>query len=130
MKTAREILNRALTLLGEGTEPEEDGAPFRERTVELVNVLLSENSDLRSETPPSGTVPQITSTEDEVPGEDAVVLSLFPLGLAAYLIEQEDAARGAFFRGLYREEKERIRMLLRRGRRHKIGRGKGNGKGF
>lgn len=119
MKTAKEILHRSLTLLGE--EAGENTESFETRAVTLMNVLLSQISVINEAAPADGAfVPQIRGLEDEVGGEDAVALSLLPLGLAALLIEEEDEKRAAFFLSLYQNERERLRLRSRKGRRHKI----------
>ena len=119
MKTAKEILNRSLTLLGE--EAGENTESFEQRAVTLINVLLSQISVLNEAAPEEAViVPQIKSLEDQVGGEDAIALSLLPLGLAALLIGEEDENRSAFFLTLYQNERERLRLRSRKGRRHKI----------
>ena len=123
MKTAQEIYRRSLALLGqtdgENTEDLEARAP------KLINVLMVQlaplDRELRGEVPADGGAPlQIDSLFEPVGMEDAIVLSLFPLGLAALLIQEEEPDRGHFFWQLFQEEKAELRSRLRRGKRHPI----------
>lgn len=123
MKTAREIYNRSLALLGqthgENTDAMEARAPA------LVNLLMAQLSpldrELRGEVPAKdGPLLQIGTLEDSVGMEDDILLSLFPLGLAALLIQEEEPDRSRFFWQLYLEERAELYARNRRGRRHPI----------
>lgn len=123
MKTAREIYERSLALLGQ-TEGENTEA-LEARVPALVNLLMAQlaplDRELRGEaSAEEEAVLQIRSMNEPVGLGDAIVLSLFPLGLAALLIQEEEPDRGRFFLQLYLEEKAELRSRLRRGRRHFI----------
>lgn len=123
MKTAQDIYQRSLALLGqkngENTEALEERAPA------LINLLLAELSELdlvmkgEERTPPSS-VPQIHCLQEAIGYDDVIVLSLLPLGLAALLIQEEEPERASFFLGLYQREREILHQRCRKGRRHKI----------
>ena len=123
MNRARGIYEKSLALLGqkegENTEGFEDRAPV------LINVLLAQLSSLdlamkgrrsTEKTPPL----QIGGLEEEVGYEDAIVLSLIPLGLAGLLIQEEEPERGSFFLNLYRTEREHMEKNARFSRVHSI----------
>ncbi len=123
MKTAHEIYTRSLALLGQ-----KNGAntqDFEERAPSLINCLIAELSELdlamKGKEPfDQASVFQIHSLEEEVGMEDAITLSLLPMGLAALLIQEEEPDRALFFRNLYQQEREMLRHTFRRGKRHKI----------
>lgn len=126
MKTAYEIYRRALALIGE-TESEENEI-FRARAVEMINLMLAElyETDLAlkgEEVPIDGTVPQIRDLSDRLNVSEMILFSLMPLGLAGYLLNEEEPDRSNFFLKLYQTEREVVRGRCRRGRRHKIRRG-------
>lgn len=125
MKTAKDIYRTSLAILGQ--EEEENTQAFEKRAVPLINFLLAELMELDlalkgEEFPTQASACQITSLSDPVGYEDALVLSLLPLGLASLLIQEEEPERGSFFHQLYLRERESIRSRCRKGRRHKIGR--------
>lgn len=123
MKTAREIYERTLHLLGERAG--ENTASFEERSVELINMLLAElyelDCNLKGE-PLSlrGPLPQINSLEDHVGCSDVVAASLIPAGLASFLLYEEEPARAGFFYQIYSRQADQLRARCRRGGRHKI----------
>lgn len=124
MKSAREIYRKSLSILGESAE-DENTLPYERRAVALINLLLGDLYELdfalKGETLPlQGSVPQITSLDDEIGMEESLVFSLIPLGLAFLLLNDEEPGRAALFLQLYQEERERLRRFCRRGRRHKI----------
>lgn len=123
MKRAEEVYGKSLALIGE--MPGEENALFRERAVPLMNVLLSQlfelEADLRGKSHPiSGLFPQISSLEDEIPFSEPILYTVLPLGLAGFLLMEEEADRGKFFLQLYHTEIEILRNRCRRGIRHKI----------
>ena len=126
MKTAYEIYRKSLALLGEAES--EENLIFRERAVEMINLMLAEvyETDLAikgEEFPVDGTVPQIRSLDDKLMLSEVILFSLMPLGLAGYLLNEEESDRSSFFLQLYQKEREVLRNRCRRGRRHKIRRG-------
>ena len=123
MRTAEEIYRKSLALLGE--KDGEDTAAFRRRAVGLINVLAAQCHEvdlaIRGEALPAGQeIVQIDSLESEVDASDPVLLSLLPMGLAGYLILDEQPSRAAEWIGRYEREREWMRSRCRRGRRHKI----------
>ena len=123
MKTVREIYRRSLSLMGESEG--ENSAVFEEKITNLVNVLLAEIYDLdlalkgEADGVPS-TVFQVASPDEEIWLEERLVFSLLPLGLASYLLGETEPERAAYFRELYRQERDHLRALSCKGRRHKI----------
>lgn len=123
MKTAREIYERSLALLGQ--EGGENTAPFEEKAPALINLLLAQLLELDLALKGEGgdllsPVPQIRSLDEALGYEDVILLSLLPVGLAALLIQEEEPERGSFFLQLYQRERENMRQRFRKGRRHKI----------
>lgn len=123
MKSAGEIYRRSLALIGE-TEGEENRV-FRERAVALINVLLSQLYELelalRGERSRAGaTVPQIRTLEENLALSEPILFTLMPLGLAGYLLNEEEPQRSSFFLQLYHTEEEILRTRCKRGKRHKI----------
>lgn len=123
MKRASEIYRRSLALIGE-TENEENES-LKERAAALINVLLSQlyelDLGLRGDPlPEAGTVPQILGLEDHLGLSEPILYTLMPLGLAGYLLSEEEPQRSSFFLQLYNTEREILRSRCKRGRRHKI----------
>ena len=123
MKTAYEIYRKSLALIGEAES--EENLIFRERAVEVINLMLAEiyETDLAlkgEDLPLDGTVPQIRDLSDRLNISEVILFSLMPLGLAGYLLNEEEPNRSQFFLQLYQTEKEVLRTRCRRGRRHKI----------
>ncbi len=126
MKTAQEIYEKSLALLGQETGENTQG--FEMRAPALINLLMAQLSDLdlalKGKTSPGGAgLMQIRSLQDAVGMEDVIVLSLAPLGLAALLIQEEEPERSQFFWQLYQSERLALQQKSRFGRRHKIGGG-------
>jgi len=106
-------------------EPLVEGSKLEKKALSLINLLLGELFELDhalkgKELPLRGTVPQISSLEDEVELEEVLLCSVMPLGLAAFLLYEEEKDRGGFFLQCYNKERETLRARCRRGRRHKI----------
>ncbi len=123
MKKAVEIFRRSLALMGE-TEHEENEV-LRENAVSLINVLLSQlyqlDLDLRGEKRVEGnSVPQIYTLEDRLSLSEPILFSVMPLGLAGYLLNEEEPERSTFFLQLYRTEYDILQNRATQGRRHKI----------
>jgi hypothetical protein len=123
MKTAREVYQISLRLLGERNG--ENTASLEERAVDLINVMLGDLQELdealRGKRVHFGTsLPQIDSLEERLCCEEVIASSLLPLGLAAMLIHEEDPSRAAFFYEMYSGEMQRLFGRCRRGRRHSI----------
>ena len=124
MKSAREIYHKSLSILGEDAQ-DENTLPYERRAVALINLLLGDLYELdlalKGESLPlQGSALQIQSLDDEIGMEENIVFSLLPLGLAFLLLNDEEPGRAALFLQLYQEERDRLRRLSRRGRRHKI----------
>lgn len=123
MKKAVEIFRRSLALMGE-TEHEENQV-LRENAVSLINVLLAQlyslDLELRGEKPVEGkSVPQIYTLEDRLNLSEPILFSAMPLGLAGYLLNEEEPQRSTFFLQLYRTEYDILQNRAKKGRRHKI----------
>lgn len=123
MKSALEIYRKSLALIGE-TESE-DSLTLRERAVPVINVLLAQLYEmdlaLKGEAmSASDSVPQIERLEDHLALADPILFTLMPLGLAGYLLCEEEPARAGFFLQLYQTERDVLAGRCRRGRRHKI----------
>ncbi len=125
MKTAREIYERSLALLGE--EKGSGTALFESKAPSIINLLLAQllelDLTLKGKGPLFQTqVPQIYSLEETLGYEDVILLSLMPLGVAAFLVQEEEPERASFFLGIYEREREALQRRYRRGTRHKISR--------
>ncbi len=123
MKNGMGIYQKALALLGEGGES--CRTVWQERAVPLINLLLAELAELdcalRGEPfPADGTILQITSLEENLGYTETILYSVMPLGLAGYLLNEEEPSRSDFYLQLYHKEREVLRSRLRRGRRHPI----------
>ena len=123
MKRAEEVYRKSLALIGE--IPGSETKVFRDRAVALINVLLSQLFDLETELRgdmlhPGRIIPQILSLEDFVPFVEPILYTVLPLGLAGFLLMEEEPERGRFFLQLYHTEVEVLRGRCRRGKRHKI----------
>ncbi len=122
MKTAREIFERAIALLGQ--EKGENTEVFETRAPSLTNLLLAQlwelDLSLKGQRGTCSSCPQIRTLEDAVGMEDAILLSTLPLGLAALLIQEEEPERSEFFWHLFQNEKETLRSRCKKTRRHKI----------
>ena len=123
MKTGNEILKRSLALMGETLS--EDNEDMAERAVELINLVLSEVYELELSlqgisTQVNDEIPQIDSLKDNVYFKEPILYTLIPLGLAGYLLSEEEPERSSFYLQLYHTERELLRSRCRRSRRHKI----------
>jgi hypothetical protein len=123
MKKAVEIFRRSLALMG-ATDYEENEV-LRENAVSLINVLLSQlyglDLDLRGEKRVEGdSLPQIYTLEDRLNLSEPILFSVMPLGLAGYLLNEEDPQRSMFFLQLYRTEYDILQNRAKQSRRHKI----------
>ena len=124
--TGFDLYERAMALLGEEIDGEAaDTAAFRRSSPFLVNILLADlaelNEALLGHTPQGDLrVQQIETLEDEIPYVPLVVLAAMPLGLAFYLLLEEDPDRAAFFFRLYQEEKIALRRNFMKGIRHPV----------
>ena len=125
MKTGNEILKRSLSLIGEVLQEENDN--LKEKSVELLNLILSQlyelELSLRGERREEAEkIPQITSLSDPITFSEPILYTLMPLGLAGYLLNEEEPARSSFYLNLYHTERELLRARCKRSRRHKISR--------
>lgn len=123
MKRAEEVYRKSLALIGE--TPGEENETLKERAVDIINVLLSQlyelEYDLRGEVRPAGRViPQILTLQEIVPFAEPILYTVLPLGLAGFLLMEEEPDRARFFIQLYHTEVEILRQRSRRGTRHKI----------
>ena len=123
MKKAVEIFRRSLALMG-ATDYEENEV-LRENAVSLINVLLSQlyglDLDLRGEKRVEGdSLPQIYTLEDRLNLSEPILFSVMPLGLAGYLLNEDDPQRSMFFLQLYRTEYDILQNRAKQSRRHKI----------
>ena len=123
MKHAEEMYRKSLALIGE--LPGEENESMKERAVPIINVLLSQlydlELDLRGDSRRAGgIIPQIRSLQDLIPFCDPILFTVIPLGLAGFLLIEEEVERGKFFLQMYHTEVEILRNRCRRGIRHKI----------
>ncbi|MBQ3075350.1 MAG: hypothetical protein IJC26_04710 [Clostridia bacterium] len=123
MKRAEEVYHKSLALIGE--TPGAENESLKERAVALINVLLSQLYELeialRGEILRAGwIIPQIASLEEELPFSEPILYTVIPLGLAGFLLGEEEPERSRFFLQLYHTEVEILRGRSLRGRRHKI----------
>ena len=123
MKKAIEIYRRSLALIGE-TENEENEV-LKENAVSLINVLLAQiyelDASLCGEKNQLGeSVPQIYTLEDRLNLSEQILFSVMPLGLAGYLLNEEEPQRSTFFLQLYRTECDILRTRSKKSHRHKI----------
>ncbi|MBE6711924.1 MAG: hypothetical protein E7580_00225 [Ruminococcaceae bacterium] len=123
MKRADEVYRKSLALIGE--MPGEENETLKKRAVPIINVLLSQLSELElslrgGDLRAGGIVPQITSLDDLIPFCEPIIYTVIPLGLAGFLLIEEEVERGRFFLQLYHTEVEILRNRSRRGKRHKI----------
>ncbi len=123
MKKAYEVYKRSLALIGERESQESES--LKERAVELINVLLAQlhplDRFLRGEKVNEGeSIPQILTLEDTLLLQEQILFTVMPLGLAAYLLGEEEPQRSSFFLQLYRTECDILRSYGKRSHRHKI----------
>ncbi len=124
--TGFDLYEKAMALLGEEIDGEAaDTAAFRRSSPFLVNLLLADLAELNeylSGHTADGTlrVQQIETLSDEIPAVPLVALGAMPLGLAFYLLLEEDPDRAAFFYRLYQEEKLSLRRNYMKGIRHPV----------
>ena len=121
MTTGNDVLAGALALMGSAAETER----YLERAAAGIDLLLTDLSRLdralKGETAaPAASVPRLASLADEVPLADILTRSLMPVGLAAFLLSEEEEKRAAFFEELYRTEREVLIRGFVPGRRHPI----------
>ena len=121
MTTANEILRATLSLMG----AEKEEARYAERALAGINALTADlfvlDRALKGEAAaPAAAVPVLASLEDTTDLADLLVRSLIPLGLAAYLLNEEEERRAAFFHNLYRTEKNVLLKQFAPSRRHPI----------
>ena len=123
MKKAIEIYKRSLALMGE-VENEENEV-LKENAVALINVLLAQiyelDATLCGEKREVGeSIPQIYTLEDRLNLSEQILFSVMPLGLAGYLLNEEEPQRSTFFLQLYRTECDILRTRSKKSYRHKI----------
>lgn len=121
MTTANEILRATLSLMG----AEKEEARYAERALAGINALTADlfvlDRALKGEAAaPAAAVPVLASLEDTTDLADLLVRSLIPLGLAAYLLNEEEERRAAFFHNLYRTEKSVLLRQFAPSRRHPV----------
>lgn len=104
--TGRKILNIALDLLNmrssDGTLPD-NCADFEKRAVNIINLCLAECSPLNvllCKTEPY--IPVTDDLDSEIDYETGLLISVIPLGVAAYLCADEDPALSDRFTEKYR----------------------------
>lgn len=127
--TGRTVYNRALTLLhergGEG-EIQYDTAQFEAAAPTLINVLavMLDELDLhikhRAFHEAEYLPKQIVSLDEELSLHPSICMSVLPLGLAFFLVSEENESRAALFFKLYQTEKDALYRRYRTVRRHKI----------
>ena len=123
MKRASEIYRRSLALMGE-VENEENES-LKDRAVMLINVLLSQLYELDLglrgvRFSPGETVPQIRTLQDEVTLSEPILYTVMPLGLAGYLLNEEEPGRSSFFLQLFTTQCDLYRSRWKKSFRHKI----------
>ncbi len=124
--TGFDLYEKAMALLGEEIDGEAaDTAAFRRSSPFLVNLLLADLAELNEillghTTDGNLRVQQIETLDDEIPVVPLVALGAMPLGLAFYLLLEEDPDRAAFFYRLYQEEKLALRRNFVKGIRHPV----------
>ncbi len=120
MISASDIFLAALALMGD-----DDGGRYQERAVEGIHLLLADlyflDQTLKGEVPaPDAPIPAVSDLTDDVDVADVLGRTLMPLGLAAFLLGEEDGKRASFFHQIYRTEKEILQRTFAPGRRHAI----------
>ncbi len=110
-----------------GETLQEDSESLKEKSVELINLILSQlyelELSLRGERRDEAeSVPQITSLSDTIGFSEPILFTLMPLALAGYLLNEEEPDRSSFYLSLYHTERELVRARCKRSRRHKISR--------
>lgn len=93
--------------------------------MDLINLLLGDLYELETSLKKGGAsfeepLQEIGSLDEKIGYSDLITASLMPLGLAAYLIHEEDPVRAGDFYQMYSRAVDRLRSRCRSGRRHKI----------
>ncbi len=127
--TGKDVYYKALSLLNEHEAPGEaqyDTESFERAAPEMINVLTVMLDDLdlhvkhRSFHEATDEPKQIHSLSEPIYLHPAICASVLPLGLAFFLIAEENSARASLFFKLYQSEKEALYRKYRTVRRHKI----------
>ncbi len=110
---ANKIYIMALQLLGftnsDGTESA-DCLDLRNRAADLINILIQENLPIDRVLcgEPDKEAVMIASLEDTVSSHETLLYTLYPFGLAALLVNADDAALYKELYAKYSENKKRI----------------------
>ena len=127
--TGRAVYFKALSLLNERAadgETQYDTASFEAAAPEMINVLSVMLDDLdlhvkHREFHEANDEPrQISSLDETIYLHPVICASVLPLGLAFFLIAEENSNRASLFFNLYRTEKEALYRKYRSTKRHKI----------
>lgn len=121
MTTADDIFHAALALMG----AQGDAARYESRALAgiqlLVTDLFSLDRALKGDAAAAAAaIPLPATLRDTTDLADILTRSLLPLGLAAYLLNEEEERRASFLLELYRTEKELLRRQFASGRRHAV----------
>ena len=121
MTTANEIYTAALALMG----ATDDAARYQDRALAGINLLVTDlfalDRALKGEAAAvAAAIPPLETLQDTTDLTDVLTRTLVPIGLAAFLLNEEEEQRAAFFQRLYRSEKEILLRQFAPGRRHPI----------
>ena len=121
MTTANEILNATLALMG--AEGERDH--YASRALAGINLLVTDlyalDRALKGEAAAiAAAVPVLASLQDVTDLADILTRTVIPIGLAAFLLSEEEEGRASFFQRLYRTEKDVLSRQYASGRRHPV----------
>ncbi|MBP5288350.1 MAG: hypothetical protein J6Z79_00570 [Clostridia bacterium] len=121
MTTANDIFSAALSLMGADGER----ARYESRALAGINLLAADlvclDRALKGEVAAAAAaVPSLGSLQDVTDLADILTRSLIPVGLAAFLLNEEEESRAAFFQRIYRSEKEILLRQFSTGRRHSV----------
>ena len=123
--TGTAIFRQTLAMMGE--TPDEtlaNVADLKERALHYLNLLLTDVQELDSlvrgeQCSPSDSARQLSSLSQEVEVCDQVAHAILPLGLAFFLLLEEDAERSNWYFRLFSQAKKDLRGRVA-GRRHRI----------
>ena len=121
MTTANEIFTAALALMGADSQQ----AHYESRALAGINLLAADlfalDRALKGEVAAvAATIPPLASLQDVTDFADILTRTLIPIGLAAFLLNEEEEQRAAFFQRLYRSEKDVLLRQFAPGRRHPV----------
>jgi len=122
--TAQGVFELAIHLMDEqhrhtGAADFADTAPYKNRTLAILNVLLSEClpcSDTFAVPAAGGrpVCPEITGFDTPIPLDDGICRGVLPYGLAAHLLLDEHNGLAAYFSDRYRERLAALNHTLPR----------------